>query len=76
MHFSPPRQFLDVISQFTVLFHQKRDELDARQLRLNSGLTRLLETETAVAVLQGQLREKNVDLVRQTADAEALLRTC
>jgi dynein heavy chain 1, cytosolic len=72
VHFSP-RQFLDAISQFVRFFHEKRDELDARQLHLNSGLKRLVETESAVAGLQGQLREKNDDLLRQNADAETTL---
>ncbi len=71
-HFSP-RQLLDVISQFTALFHEKRNELDARQLHLNSGLTRLLDTESAVALLQAQLQEKNDVLLRQNADAEKTL---
>lgn len=72
VHFSP-RQFLDLISHFGKLFNEKRDQVDARQLRLNSGLARLVETETAVAVLQGQLRQKNDDLGRQISDAEKTL---
>jgi len=71
-HFSP-RQFLDVISQFASMFHAKRDELDARQLHLNSGLTSLVETEAAVAALQGQLREKNEVLGQKSGDAERTL---
>jgi dynein heavy chain 1 len=71
-HFSP-RQFSDVISQFMALFQEKRNELDARQLHLISGLTRLLETECALATLQGQLREKNDELIRHNTQAETTL---
>jgi len=68
-----PRQFLDAIAQFTDLFAAKRDELDARQLHLNSGLTSLVETEAAVAEMQGELREKNEVLAGKSSDAERTL---
>lgn len=47
-----PRHFLDFISHYTKLHHEKRDELEDEQRHLNTGLQKISETEEQVNQVQ------------------------
>jgi dynein heavy chain 1 len=45
-----PRHFLDFISHYSKLFHEKRDELEEEQRHLDIGLQKISETEEQVKI--------------------------
>jgi dynein heavy chain 1 len=47
-----PRHFLDFISQYGKLFHEKREELEDEQRHLDIGLQKIGETEEQVEFIE------------------------
>ena len=57
-----PRHYLDFLSHFVKLTHEKRDELEGQQLHLNVGLNKIKETVEQVEELQSSLGTKKKEL--------------
>ena len=64
-----PRHYLDFISQFVKLYHEKREDLEEQQRHLNIGLEKLRATVDKVRDLRASLAEKKDQLGKKDAEA-------
>jgi dynein heavy chain 1 len=69
-----PRHFIDCIEHYKVTFLEKREALEAQQLHLNKGLTKLKQTEEDVQKMQEELAVKNKELADAGIAAEEKLK--
>ena len=65
-----PRHYLDFLSHFVKLTHEKRAELEEQQLHLNVGLNKIRETVDQVEELQSSLgvKKKELEAKRKAAN--------
>ncbi|KAK3075938.1 Dynein heavy chain cytoplasmic, partial [Coniosporium uncinatum] len=68
-----PRHFLDFVSQYNRLYHEKREDLEEQQRHLNVGLDKLRETFDKVRDLRKSLSEKKTQLERKDKEANEKL---
>ena len=64
-----PRDFLDLISNFVKIVHEKRSGLEEQQLHINIGLDKLKLTQEQVAELKEGLKEKEAELTAKEIEA-------
>jgi len=69
--FISPRDYVDFINHFVHLFRSKRQALEDEQRHLNTGLTKIHQTEEQVAALQASLGNQKTLLTAKTKEADA-----
>ena len=72
--FLTPRHYLDFVSNFMILYEEKRSQLEERQRHVVVGLDRLLETVTKVEELRKSLAIKRSVLETKSAEANEKLK--
>jgi len=70
-----PKNYLDFIANYRTQLTQQRKAIATRVRRLDGGLTKLLEAQTAVDRMSVELREQKVVVDAKTRDVEALIRS-
>ncbi|KAL8873373.1 MAG: hypothetical protein Q9174_001143, partial [Haloplaca sp. 1 TL-2023] len=68
-----PRHFLDFVSQYVHLFHEKREDLEEQQRHLNIGLEKLRDTVDKVRDLRASLAQKKSQLALKDKEASEKL---
>eukprot|EP01029_Cantina_marsupialis_P002018 TRINITY_DN11834_c0_g1_i3.p1 TRINITY_DN11834_c0_g1~~TRINITY_DN11834_c0_g1_i3.p1 ORF type:complete len:2324 (+),score=948.09 TRINITY_DN11834_c0_g1_i3:913-6972(+) len=68
-----PRDFLDLIEQFSQLLNEKRTGLEEEQMHLQNGLAKLHDTEEQVATLRSELTVTERELKQKDEQAKAKL---
>ena len=71
--FLTPRHYLDFVNHYVRLYIEKRDDLEEQQRHLNVGLEKLNDTVKKVSELRASLAEKQKQLERTNAEANAKL---
>ena len=69
-----PRHYLDFINHFVKLYHEKRADLEERQLHLNVGLNKIAETVEQVEEMQKSLAVKSQELQAKNDAANVKLK--
>jgi dynein heavy chain len=69
-----PKNYLDYIATYRAQLTTQRNAIVSRTKRLEGGLTKLEEAQTAVDKLSGELREQKVVVDAKTVDVEVLIR--
>lgn len=69
-----PRDYLDFIKHFVTLQREKKSELEEQQLHINSGLSKLKETEETVIEMKESLSKYKLELDNKNQEAEAKLK--
>lgn len=68
-----PRHYLDFVNHYFRIYVEKRDDLEEQQRHLNVGLEKLNDTVKKVSELRASLAEKQRQLERTNAEANAKL---
>lgn len=68
-----PRHYIDFVTQYVRLFHEKREDLEEQQRHLNVGLEKLRETVDKVSDLRRSLAEKKIQLEQKDTEANEKL---
>src|SRR5579859_3300153 len=71
--FLTPRHFLDFVNHYVRVYIEKRDDLEEQQRHLNVGLEKLNDTVKKVSELRASLADKQKQLERTNAEANAKL---
>jgi len=71
--FLTPRHYLDFVNHYVRLYVEKRDDLEEQQRHLNVGLEKLNDTVKKVSELRASLADKQKQLERTNAEANAKL---
>lgn len=69
-----PRDYLDFIRHFVVLQREKKSELEEQQLHINSGLSKLRETEEQVIEMKASLTVYKKELQQKDLEAKEKLK--
>ena len=69
-----PRHYLDFVTQFIKLYHEKRADLEEQQSHLNNGLNKIKETVDQVEDLQKSLSSKRAILEKKNEEANLKLK--
>ena len=70
--YTTPKSFLELLGFYKRMLESKRSETDAAINRLDTGLTKLLETSEAVAVMEEELKVKSVEVAEKKEKAEGI----
>ena len=70
--YTTPKSFLELLSFYKTMLLNKRDETNAAIERLDTGLTKLLETSAAVTVMEEELKVKSVEVAEKKEKAEEI----
>jgi dynein heavy chain, axonemal len=68
-----PTSYLELMTMFTLLLGQKRDEVSKAKKRYEGGLEKLLFTAEQVSLMQKELTELKPVLVQTGAETEELM---
>jgi dynein heavy chain, axonemal len=68
-----PKNYLDFISNYRNQLSQQRGKITTRVRRLEGGLTKLIEAQTAVDIMSVELREQKIVVDAKTKDVQALI---
>ena len=68
-----PKSYLSYLNGYKVLYKEKYDALNELAMRMNSGLTKLLEATESVGKLSIELEQKDKDLAVASKEADAVL---
>jgi dynein heavy chain 1 len=69
-----PRDYLDFIKHFGEIQHEKKSELEEQQFHINTGLTKLKETELEVIKLKESLSIYKKELLEKEIESEKKLK--
>ncbi|KAJ3137918.1 Dynein heavy chain 6, axonemal [Physocladia obscura] len=72
-YYTTPTSYLELINLYVSMLQEKRKELGASRDRLNSGLSKLAETNELVANMQVELNSLGPVLRQSAIDVEALM---
>ena len=67
-----PKSFLELLEFYRTMLTSKRKETDEAIIRLDTGLTKLLETAESVAVMEEELKVKSVEVAEKKEKAEGI----
>eukprot|EP01048_Picozoa_sp_COSAG05_P023676 COSAG05_NODE_5226_length_1231_cov_1.268551_2_plen_158_part_01 len=67
-----PKSFLELLDFYKSMLKAKRQKTDEAIERLETGLSKLLETSDAVAVMEEELKVKSVEVAEKKEKAEGI----
>jgi dynein heavy chain len=70
--YTTPKSFLELLNFYKTMLLDKRNETNAAIERLDTGLTKLLETSAAVGVMEEELKVKSVEVAEKKEKAEGI----
>jgi len=73
-YYVTPTSYLELINTFKTLLHKKRQDVMGQQARYENGLTKIIETEAQVEVMQEELVALQPKLVEASVATEKLLK--
>ena len=72
-NYTTPKSFLELINLYLKILSNKTTELNAKILRLETGLEKLRDAETMVDELKAQLALQEIELEKKNAEADKLI---
>ena len=72
-NYTTPKSFLELINLYLKILSNKTAELNAKILRLETGLEKLRDAETMVDELKAQLALQEIELEKKNAEADKLI---
>ena len=70
-----PKSFLELLSLYTAMLDEKREQMDAQIQRLSIGCTKLNDTNAMVQGMQEELNALQPELEKKTKETESTIIT-